>query len=88
MPIFEFICECGCEFDDFFLNSERDVKKHKCPQCGEMANKVISKCSIDVRYSNPQELYEKKIKPDVKETVDKVKKGNDNAMDDIIGKTN
>lgn len=40
MPLFEYVCDCGFQFERQKPISERET--HTCPQCGQTARKVMS----------------------------------------------
>ena len=42
MPTYEFRCPKGHQFEHFFRTISASEKVFKCPQCGEMAERLIS----------------------------------------------
>ncbi len=41
MPLYEYRCTCGCEFDRFTVSGKR--RRQRCPRCRAMAAKKISR---------------------------------------------
>lgn len=42
MPIYEYRCKCGEEFEDLKLMNDKKFRKSKCPKCGKLAKLVPS----------------------------------------------
>ena len=84
MPIYEYKClDCNNKFSE--LQSIHDEPLCICLNCNGVLKKLISCSSIEAEYKNSKEYYEKVIKKDVKEAVDKIKNGDENALADILG---
>lgn len=68
MPLYDFVCE-DCEHkQEHFVFSIKSYDL-KCPKCGcEIYKRQVARCKSDVEYSDPQENYDKKIKPHVQDT--------------------
>jgi putative FmdB family regulatory protein len=46
MPVYEFECQCGEVTEEFV---QMDTKQIKCPKCHNMAKKIISMCSFELK---------------------------------------
>jgi len=57
----------------------------ECPECQGELKRVISGGVIRVGYGDKKEYYEKVIKKDVKEIVDKIRKGDEKTAADVFG---
>lgn len=44
-PLYDYICECGNEFDEF--KKIEDRKNAICPECGETPKQKITSCNFD-----------------------------------------
>jgi len=74
MPIYEYKCECGHEFDDFLSISKRKKPtKTPCPECGK--KKVYQKVSETTMGSDMTLTPNKKTGGDWNTLVGKMKKG-------------
>lgn len=84
MPIYEYRCvKCKCEFEDLIINGEEPIA---CPKCkSEKIERAVSISVGNVEHRDSKEYYKKVIKDDVKEIVDKIKSGDEDAAADILG---
>jgi len=74
MPIYEYTCECGHEFDDYLPVSKREKPiKSPCPECGE--NKVSRKVSRATMGVDMDCTPDKKTGGDWSRLMDKIKYG-------------
>jgi putative FmdB family regulatory protein len=46
MPVYEFQCSCGELTEDLVKMGTHAIK---CPKCGKMAPKIMSRCSFELR---------------------------------------
>ncbi|MCP4748257.1 MAG: zinc ribbon domain-containing protein [Desulfobacteraceae bacterium] len=46
MPVYEFKCNCGAEFECLV---KMDTKQHECSQCKKMAKKIMSSCTFELK---------------------------------------
>jgi len=55
MPIYDFSCPCGNEFDSL---EKHNVKKVKCPKCGQDAKRVFPKkgTRFDLKYDPKSDI--------------------------------
>jgi putative FmdB family regulatory protein len=42
MPLYEYVCECGEEFELIFYTFDKDSSTAECPECEKEAKKVPS----------------------------------------------
>lgn len=40
MPIYNYICKCGRDWEEFFTSIKKGQEKAKCGDCGRMAKRV------------------------------------------------
>ena len=79
MPIYEYTCECGHEFDDYLTVSKRKQPiKSPCPECGE--NKVSQKVSRTTMGVDANFTPDKKTGGDWSRLMDKMKHGTPKRM--------
>lgn len=84
MPLYEYKCsKCFCKLVE--LQNVDDEPLTICPKCEGKLNKVFSICDSDVDYKDGKEYYENVIKKEVKEIVNKIKAGDENATADVFG---
>ena len=46
MPVYEFECKCGHQFEELV---PMDTKTYKCPQCHKLAKKIMSPCTFELK---------------------------------------
>ena len=46
MPVYEFECECGHQFEELV---RMDTKTRECPKCSKRAKKIMSQCSFELK---------------------------------------
>ena len=78
MPLYEYKC-ASCKHQLTELQGINDEPLKECPECNGKLKRIISLSSSEVEYGNQNEYYEKVIKKDAKEIVDKIKKGDDSS---------
>lgn len=83
MPIYEYKClKCEHIFEEIVMSED---EPSCCPKCGAEIKRIVSKCFGNVEYRDAKENYKNIIKEDVKEIVDKIKNGDEDALADIVG---
>ena len=83
MPIYEYMCvKCEHTFEDIIMDND---EPKCCPECGAEIKRMVSLSVGNVEYRDSKEKLEKEIKRDVKEIVNKIKSGDEDALADIIG---
>ena len=48
MAIYQYECACGNKFEEM-MSIKSDSKTHKCHKCGELADKVMSSGSFQLK---------------------------------------
>lgn len=83
MPIYEYMCvKCEHVFEEVVMaNDEPEC----CPKCKAEIKRIVSVSVGNVEYRDAKENYNKVIKKDVQEIVDKIKGGDEDALADIAG---
>tara|TARA_Y100000310_G_C20436837_1_gene694135 strand:- start:78 stop:371 length:294 start_codon:yes stop_codon:yes gene_type:complete len=72
MPIYEYECECGHEFDDYLpVNKRKQPTKQPCPECNE--SKVSQKISRTTMGVDTNITPDKKTGGDWSRLMDKMK---------------
>jgi len=46
MPVYEFECKCGHLSEEFVKMGTESIA---CPKCGNIAQKIMSRCSFDLK---------------------------------------
>ncbi len=46
MPVYEFECDCGNNFEELV---KMGTKSAKCPQCNKKAPKIMSPCTFELK---------------------------------------
>ena len=46
MPVYEFECKCGEVIEDLVKLGTKSIA---CPKCGKRAQKIMSRCSFDLK---------------------------------------
>ena len=83
MPIYEYKCtKCGL-FKEEFQNINDDPLV-ECSECSGHLVLLLSLSSVNVVYE-PNEQYEKEIKPEAKRIAEKIKNGDENLAADFFG---
>ena len=83
MPIYEYMCvECEHVFEEVVMAGD---EPECCPECKADVKRIVSVAVGNVEYKDAKETYDKVIKKDVQEIVDKIKSGDEDALADIAG---
>jgi putative FmdB family regulatory protein len=46
MPVYEFECKCGHNFEELV---KMDTNARKCPKCSSQAKKIMSQCTFELK---------------------------------------
>lgn len=87
MPIYDYKCrECGHVFEEFARITDPPVTQ--CPKCGEgdCVFRLISGTTGVVEMSS-REYFKKVLEPEAKRIAERINKGDEAEMADIIGET-
>jgi putative FmdB family regulatory protein len=55
MPLYEYECKCGYEFEELVFSKSIDASKMECKKCGSLADRKISSFSAVVEGGSPVE---------------------------------